>query len=151
VKLRYTYFLFKNERTDTIDEHPVCCVDPTTGGAKEIVEKKKVYAEYHGARDEMRELLVAKSNVDRLLNITATRAERENSHAETQPPSAPHSRPAGPRSCRRNAAAITGDRGIPPGPRPGGTTLPRVPPPPPPRRSPPLPSAPYSARRLPAF
>jgi uncharacterized surface anchored protein len=37
VKLRYTYFMFINERTGTIDEHPVYCIDPTKGGAYEIV------------------------------------------------------------------------------------------------------------------
>ena len=37
IKLRYTYFLYKNERTGTIDEHPVYCIDPTKGGAYVIV------------------------------------------------------------------------------------------------------------------
>jgi hypothetical protein len=37
VKLRYTYFKFANERTGTVDEHPVYCIDPTRGGAYEIV------------------------------------------------------------------------------------------------------------------
>jgi uncharacterized surface anchored protein len=37
IKLRYTYFMFKNTRTGTIDEHPVYCIDPTKGGAHEIV------------------------------------------------------------------------------------------------------------------
>jgi hypothetical protein len=37
IRLRYVYFLFKNERTGTIDEHPVYCIDPTKGGAFEIV------------------------------------------------------------------------------------------------------------------
>lgn len=37
VTQRYTYFKYKNERTGTIDEHPVYCIDPTKGGANEIV------------------------------------------------------------------------------------------------------------------
>jgi len=37
IQLRYTYFMFRNERTGTIDEHPVYCIDPTKGGAHEIV------------------------------------------------------------------------------------------------------------------
>ena len=37
IKLRYTYYLFKNTRTGTIDEQPVYCIDPTKGGAHEIV------------------------------------------------------------------------------------------------------------------
>ncbi|MDR1059619.1 MAG: Cys-Gln thioester bond-forming surface protein, partial [Clostridiales bacterium] len=37
IGLRYSYFMFKNERTGTVDEHPVYCIDPTKGGAYEIV------------------------------------------------------------------------------------------------------------------
>jgi hypothetical protein len=37
VKLRYTYFLYKNTRTGQVEEHPVYCIDPTKGGANEIV------------------------------------------------------------------------------------------------------------------
>jgi hypothetical protein len=40
-------------------------------------EKKKAYAEYRAARAEMRELFVAKNNVDRLLNITDDNSGRE--------------------------------------------------------------------------
>jgi hypothetical protein len=42
-----------------------------------LEEKKKAYGEYRRAKSEMRELLTAKTNVDRLLNITDTRAGRE--------------------------------------------------------------------------
>lgn len=35
---RYNYFLFQNDRTGSIDEHPVYCIDPTKGGAYEIVK-----------------------------------------------------------------------------------------------------------------
>jgi hypothetical protein len=44
--------------------------------------KKKAYAEYRAASDEMRELLIAKTNVDRLLNITDARNERETYRME---------------------------------------------------------------------
>jgi hypothetical protein len=37
IKQRYTYFMFKNERTGTIDEHPVYCIDPAKLGAYDIV------------------------------------------------------------------------------------------------------------------
>ncbi|MDR0905245.1 MAG: Cys-Gln thioester bond-forming surface protein [Oscillospiraceae bacterium] len=37
IKLRYTYYMYKNERTGTVDETPVYCIDPTKGGAHEIV------------------------------------------------------------------------------------------------------------------
>lgn len=37
--------------------------------ARLLEEKKKAYAEYRRPREEMRELLAAKANVDRLLNI----------------------------------------------------------------------------------
>ena len=37
--------------------------------AKLLEEKKKTYAEYRRSREEMRELLTAKANVDRLLNM----------------------------------------------------------------------------------
>jgi hypothetical protein len=42
-----------------------------------LEEKRNTYREYTEARSEMRELLIAKSNVDRLLNITDSRPERE--------------------------------------------------------------------------
>jgi cell fate (sporulation/competence/biofilm development) regulator YlbF (YheA/YmcA/DUF963 family) len=44
--------------------------------------KKKAYAEYRAARDEMRELLTAKTNIDRLLNVTDDRSEQETKHVE---------------------------------------------------------------------
>jgi hypothetical protein len=37
VNLRYTYFLYRNTRTGTVDEQPVYCIDPTKAGAYEIV------------------------------------------------------------------------------------------------------------------
>ena len=39
--------------------------------AKLLEEKKKNYAEYRHSREEMRELLAAKANVDRILNMEA--------------------------------------------------------------------------------
>jgi hypothetical protein len=44
--------------------------------------KKAAYAEFRTVRDEMRELLVAKSNVDRLLDIKETRNGRETERSE---------------------------------------------------------------------
>jgi hypothetical protein len=49
--------------------------------AEALGEKKKTYAEYRSARDRMKELLTAKSNVDRLLNITGGRPAREPERA----------------------------------------------------------------------
>jgi len=43
----------------------------------QLEEKKTAYREYRQARDEMRELLVVKANVDRLLNIPDREQERE--------------------------------------------------------------------------
>jgi hypothetical protein len=45
--------------------------------AAALEEKKKAYAGYREAKTEMRELLVARENVDRLLNIPAPGRERE--------------------------------------------------------------------------
>ena len=46
--------------------------------AEVLEEKKKAYAEYRRSREEMRELLTAKANVDRLLNMEAEHdAEKE--------------------------------------------------------------------------
>ena len=46
-------------------------------------EKKKTYAEYRRSREEMRELLAAKANVDRLLNMeTEHDTEREKGHEQ---------------------------------------------------------------------
>jgi cell fate (sporulation/competence/biofilm development) regulator YlbF (YheA/YmcA/DUF963 family) len=41
-----------------------------------LEEKKKAYRDYRRAKDEMREFLTAKTNIDRLLNITDTRPAR---------------------------------------------------------------------------
>ena len=45
-------------------------------------EKKKLYPDYRRARDEMRELLTVKANVDRLLNMDAKAAEKENERGQ---------------------------------------------------------------------
>ena len=51
--------------------------------AKLLEEKKKTYAEYRRSREEMRELLAAKANVDRLLNMEAEHdTEREKDHEQ---------------------------------------------------------------------
>jgi len=47
-----------------------------------LEEKKKVYQEYHQVKSEMRELLTAKSTVDRLLNISVGNTGRESERAE---------------------------------------------------------------------
>ena len=49
--------------------------------AKLLEEKKKTYAEYRRSREEMRELLAAKANVDRLLHTeTEHDTEKEKDH-----------------------------------------------------------------------
>ena len=45
--------------------------------AEVLNQKKKLYPEYRRARDEMRELLTVKANVDRVLNMEAPEAGRE--------------------------------------------------------------------------
>ena len=51
--------------------------------ARLLEEKKKTYAEYRRSREEMRELLAAKTNVDRLLNMEAEHdTEREKDHEQ---------------------------------------------------------------------
>jgi len=44
----------------------------------QLEEKKTAYREYRQARDEMRELLVVKANVDRLLNLPDRTTKRES-------------------------------------------------------------------------
>ena len=43
-----------------------------------LAEKKQTYAEYRQARDEMRQLLKAKANVELLLGIDDKHMEQEN-------------------------------------------------------------------------
>ena len=51
--------------------------------ARLLEEKKMTYAEYRRSREEMRELLAAKANVDRLLNMEAEHdTEREKDHEQ---------------------------------------------------------------------
>ena len=51
--------------------------------ARLLDEKKKTYAEYRRSREEMRELLAAKANVDRLLSMEAEHdTEREKDHGQ---------------------------------------------------------------------
>lgn len=51
--------------------------------ARLLEEKKKTYSEYRRSREEMRELLAAKTNVDWLLNMEAAHdTEREKDHEQ---------------------------------------------------------------------
>lgn len=51
--------------------------------AELLADKKKAYAEYRRSREEMRELLAAKANVDRLLKMEAEHdTEREKDHEQ---------------------------------------------------------------------
>jgi hypothetical protein len=50
--------------------------------ASALDEKRKAYAEYRAAREQMKELLIAKTNVDRLLNLTDERTRRETERGE---------------------------------------------------------------------
>ena len=50
--------------------------------AKLLEEKKKAYGEYRRSRDEMRELLAVKANVDRLLDTGEQEAEKEKEHGQ---------------------------------------------------------------------
>ncbi|KMW10093.1 hypothetical protein HMPREF9470_05606 [[Clostridium] citroniae WAL-19142] len=51
--------------------------------AKLLEEKKKTYAEYRCSREEMRELLTAKANVDRLLKMDEEqKKEQEKDHGQ---------------------------------------------------------------------
>ena len=48
--------------------------------AKLLTEKKTAYAEYRTARDEMRELLLHKQNVDRMLGKDERSKEKKQEH-----------------------------------------------------------------------
>ena len=51
--------------------------------AQLLDEKKKAYGEYRRSREEMRDLLTAKANVDRILNMEAEKdAEKEKGHGQ---------------------------------------------------------------------
>ena len=51
--------------------------------AELLADKKKAYAEYRRSREEMRELLAAKANVDRLLKMDEEQAnEKEKDHGQ---------------------------------------------------------------------
>ncbi len=57
--------------------------DLQTEYAKLLEEKKKTYAEYRRSREEMRELLTAKANVDRLLKMDEEqKKEQEKDHGQ---------------------------------------------------------------------
>ena len=47
-----------------------------------LAEKKKAYAEYRQARQEMQEVLTARANVDRLLGTEEQDAEKEKEHGQ---------------------------------------------------------------------
>ena len=51
--------------------------------AELLADKKKAYAEYRRSREEMRALLTAKANVDRLLKMDEEQAkEKEKDHGQ---------------------------------------------------------------------
>ena len=47
--------------------------------AKLISDKKAAYAEYHRVRNEMKELLTVKANVDLILGVKPEKTKRETS------------------------------------------------------------------------
>lgn len=47
-----------------------------------LAEKKAAYADYRKARDEMKELLTVKANVDRLLGTDTREAEKEKEYGQ---------------------------------------------------------------------
>ena len=47
-----------------------------------LAEKKVAYADYRKARDEMKELLTVKANVDHLLGPVRREAEKEKEHEQ---------------------------------------------------------------------
>ena len=47
-----------------------------------LEEKKKTYAEYRRSREEMRELLAAKANVDRLMSMEEERLKDKDKDQE---------------------------------------------------------------------
>ena len=50
--------------------------------AEVLSQKKRLYPDYRRARDEMRDLLTVKANVDRMLNMDAKAAEKENERGQ---------------------------------------------------------------------
>ena len=50
--------------------------------ARLMEEKKEAYGEYRKVRDEMKELLTVKANVDRLLGMEEPEAGKEKEHGE---------------------------------------------------------------------
>jgi len=54
-------------------------VYPVLHYAKLISEKKAAYAEYHRVRNEMKELLTVKANVDLILGVGSDEVKRETS------------------------------------------------------------------------
>jgi len=52
-------------------------VYPVLHYAKLISEKKAAYAEYHRVRNEMKELLTVKANVDLILGVEPEKVKRE--------------------------------------------------------------------------
>jgi len=51
--------------------------------AELLADKKKAYAEYRRSREEMRELLTAKANIDRPLKMDEEQAkEKEKDHGQ---------------------------------------------------------------------
>ena len=67
------------KESHVIDEDPtkMCIRD------RLLDDKKKAYGEYRRSREDMRELLTAKANVDRILNIEAEHdAEKEKDHGQ---------------------------------------------------------------------
>ena len=47
-----------------------------------LAEKKAAYADYRKARDEMKELLTVKANVDHLLGPDSREAEKKKEHGQ---------------------------------------------------------------------
>lgn len=76
-------FLFRQNRNQTYLPPNVFQALLQSEYAKLLEEKKKTYAEYRRSREEMRELLTAKANVDRLLKMDEEqKKEQEKDHGQ---------------------------------------------------------------------
>ena len=71
------------EMRETLLHHTQETVKELTEYAKLLEEKKKTYSEYRRSREEMRELLTAKANVDRVLKMEVEQdVEKEKDHGQ---------------------------------------------------------------------
>ena len=79
--MQVTVFIQRNGSRAILLREPRCSIDTKAEYAELMAQKKAVYSGYRQARDEMKELLTVKANVDRIMGYEEEK-QTEKDHSK---------------------------------------------------------------------